>query len=83
MTTVLEVRGLRAGLGGRPAVEVDALSLAAGTLSGVVGAPCSGRGCGWSRRTRRLLMAALCLFPDGLASVRLRRSEMASESGDG
>ena len=55
MTPVLEVRGLRVDHGGYPAVRVDALSLATGTLSGVVGANGAGKSTlvnaigGWSR----------------------------------
>jgi branched-chain amino acid transport system ATP-binding protein len=55
VTAVLEVRELSVAYGGAPALRVDALSLEAGTLSGVVGANGAGKStlvnaiAGWSR----------------------------------
>ena len=55
MTAILEVRNLRVSHGGHPAVELDALALEPGTLSGVVGANGAGKStlvnaiAGWSR----------------------------------
>jgi branched-chain amino acid transport system ATP-binding protein len=55
LSPVLEVRDLSVAYGGAPALRIDALSLEAGTLSGVVGANGAGKStlvnaiAGWSR----------------------------------
>ena len=92
MTPVLDVRDLRVDYGGHLAVAVAALSLPAGTLSGVVGANGAGKSTlvnavgGWSRAAPRISGAVLLDGEDvtGLpANQRVRRGITLVPEGHG
>ena len=92
MSDVLEVRGLRVAYGGHAAVAVAQLGLAAGTLSGVVGANGAGKStlvnavAGWSRAAPTIEGRVLLDGEDVTqlpAHQRVRRGIMLVPEGHG